>query len=252
MRAFIFFLSIVFHLIFVQWFIHLRMPIKIVYTEKIVDIRLLKNLSIDIPAEVLRPKVRKSSTIYPVTKNNHSINPAQSIDQTQIQEKLANNNGPSAAPTVPNPTNPLPSDNSLPGKFNFSVYSKDYQDVLNNYNRQSRRFKNETLSAEIAPDFQFDRFELKTWAQKILPVIQKNWNIPLVTETSPVNATFLTVIIEKDGTIFSNKVKKSAGVPVLDQAALNAVALSTPLPALPGDFPARSIELTLQFDYHWK
>lgn len=252
MRAFIFFLSIVFHLIFVHWFIHLRMPIKTVYTEKTVDIRLIKNLTLDIPAEVLRPKVGKLRTITPISKNSRRINPVSPIDQTQLQENITNNNESTAMLPVPDPKKPIPGDSSLPGKFNFSVYSKDYQDVLNNYNRQSRRFKNETLSAEIAPDFQFDRFELKAWSQKILPVIQKNWNIPLVTETSPVSATFLTVVIEKDGTVFSNKIKKSAGVPVLDQAALNAVAFSTPLPALPGDFPARSIELTLQFDYHYK
>jgi TonB family protein len=57
----------------------------------------------------------------------------------------------------------------------------------------------------------------------------------------------ITIVIEKNGKISSIKVKQSSNSDTFDQAAVNALRLSSPLPNLPQDFPNKNLEARFMF-----
>jgi TonB family protein len=57
----------------------------------------------------------------------------------------------------------------------------------------------------------------------------------------------IIIEIEKNGKISSLKVKQSSNSDTFDQAAVNALRLSSPLPNLPQDFPNKNLEARFMF-----
>jgi TonB family protein len=61
--------------------------------------------------------------------------------------------------------------------------------------------------------------------------------------------TLVKFTIQRDGTTTGYEVERSSGSPVLDLAALRAVAQTRKLPPLPGQFPNPTLTVHLNFEY---
>jgi len=91
------------------------------------------------------------------------------------------------------------------------------------------------------------RYNLAPWASKAVEVIQKNWDIPPTRPDNPDAAVEIVIVLQKSGQVSSTEVVASSNDRAFDQAARFAVELSSPLPPLPDDFPAASLEIALLF-----
>ena len=93
-------------------------------------------------------------------------------------------------------------------------------------------------------------YNLTPWAQKVLEIIVKNWNLPWVGRIPDKAIVKLAVVFRKNGEIASLELVEGTALDALDQAALNAVRMSFPFPSLPDDFPADLLEASIEFNYH--
>ncbi len=91
------------------------------------------------------------------------------------------------------------------------------------------------------------KYNLSPWASKVVELIQKNWDIPPTRPANPNSAVEITVVLLKSGQISTLEVISSSDDPSFNQAARFAVELSSPLPPLPEDFPAASLEISFVF-----
>jgi TonB family protein len=91
------------------------------------------------------------------------------------------------------------------------------------------------------------RYNLAPWASKAVEVIQKNWDIPSSRPPTADAAVEIVIVLQKNGRVSALEVVSSSQDPTFDQAARFAVELSSPLPPLPEDFPAASLEIALVF-----
>jgi hypothetical protein len=78
-------------------------------------------------------------------------------------------------------------------------------------------------------------------------LILNNWFIPILLPAQESDEFEIALIVQNDGRIASTEVIRTARIPELQQAALKALELSTPLPRLPREFPEKSLELRLVF-----
>lgn len=93
-------------------------------------------------------------------------------------------------------------------------------------------------------------YDLTPWALKVLEVIQKNWDLPLVGNLPDQTRVRIILMIRKSGDISSLEVVEGTILDVLDQAAVRAIRASLPFPALPADFPGDFLEAHFEFTYH--
>jgi hypothetical protein len=93
-------------------------------------------------------------------------------------------------------------------------------------------------------------YNLTPWAQKVLELIVKNWNLPWVGRIPDKAIVKLAVVFRKNGEIASLELVEGTALDALDEAALNAVRMSFPFPSLPDDFPADLLEASIEFNYH--
>jgi TonB family protein len=91
------------------------------------------------------------------------------------------------------------------------------------------------------------RYNLAPWASRVVEVIQKNWDIPSSRPANADAAVEIVIVLQKNGRVSAMEVVSSSQDPTFDQAARFAVELSSPLPPLPDDFPAASLEIALVF-----
>ena len=91
------------------------------------------------------------------------------------------------------------------------------------------------------------RADITEWAQKAVGLILNNWFIPILLPAQESDEFEIALIVQHDGRIASTEVIRTARIPELQQAALKALELSTPLPRLPREFPQKSLELRLVF-----
>jgi TonB family protein len=90
-------------------------------------------------------------------------------------------------------------------------------------------------------------YDLSPWARSVIGLIQKNWIIPSTLAAGPADTVEIAVVILKNGDISSAEILAPSDNKSFDQAALEAVEVSSPLPALPADFPAESLEISFVF-----
>jgi TonB family protein len=93
-------------------------------------------------------------------------------------------------------------------------------------------------------------YNLAPWAQKVLELIIKNWDIPWVSGLSGKTQVKVIIVVRKSGDVSSVELVEGTARDSLDQAALQAVRASAPFPALPGDFPGDFLEASVEFTYH--
>jgi len=93
-------------------------------------------------------------------------------------------------------------------------------------------------------------YDLSPWAQKVLEILVKNWSLPAVPMLPEKTAVRIILVIAKNGDLSSLEVVEGTALDVLDQAAVDAIRSSLPLPALPADFPGDFLEAHVEFSYH--
>ncbi len=112
----------------------------------------------------------------------------------------------------------------------------------------------ETYGARISRPgkaaFNINQIDISPWARDVVEKIQKNWTIPTSQDENGKNAVEITVSIAKNGDLLNISIRNSSAHPTLDQAALNAVRMSTPFPELPKDFPNDRVEAHFLFRYN--
>jgi len=82
--------------------------------------------------------------------------------------------------------------------------------------------------------------------------IRVNWyaNMPQLIRTGMQGVVTIRFTIHRDGRISDVTILKSSGVPPYDHAARKAIELSSPLNALPKDFPNSTERVTCMFYYN--
>jgi len=91
------------------------------------------------------------------------------------------------------------------------------------------------------------RYNLASWASKVVEVIQRNWDIPPTRPVNPDAAVEIVIVLQKSGQVTNMEMIASSDDRAFDQAARFAVELSSPLPPLPDDFPSASLEISFVF-----
>ncbi len=94
-------------------------------------------------------------------------------------------------------------------------------------------------------------YDLSPWARTVIELIQKNWAIPSTQMVRSEDTVEIAVVILKNGQISSAAIVSPSDNKTFDQAALEAVEGSAPLPPLPGDFPAASVSISFVFSQQW-
>jgi TonB family protein len=112
----------------------------------------------------------------------------------------------------------------------------------------------ETYGARISSpgmaSFNINQIDISPWARDVVEKIQKNWAIPPSQDLEGKRVVEIVVSIGKNGDLRNVGIRNSSAHPRLDQAALNAVRMSTPFPELPDNFPNDSLEVYFLFQYN--
>jgi len=98
--------------------------------------------------------------------------------------------------------------------------------------------------------FKVQGYDITPWAERVVNRIQSNWTVPLHQAASVSQAVGVSVIIDKNGKLTSTEILSSSRVDSLDQAAIEAIRLSSPFPSLPDDFPYKTLEAFFVFQYY--
>jgi len=93
-------------------------------------------------------------------------------------------------------------------------------------------------------------YDITPWAENAIARIQRNWTIPPARGREDKKAVEISIVVAKSGELLSFEIRNSSGLSHLDMAALKAIELSAPLPALPIDFPLDRLEADLLFQYY--
>jgi TonB family protein len=93
------------------------------------------------------------------------------------------------------------------------------------------------------------KYDFSPWANAVMNRIQKNWSIAAPADFAWKGEVGITVVIGKNGNLTLIEVIASSKIDALDQAAIRALELSLPFPALPADFPNSSLEVYFIFQY---
>jgi TonB family protein len=112
----------------------------------------------------------------------------------------------------------------------------------------------ETYGARISSpgkaSFNINQIDLSPWAREVVEKIQQNWAIPAIQDDGGKNVVEITVTIGKSGELLNVGIRNSSAHPTLDQAALYAVRMSAPFPALPENFPNDNLEAYFLFQHN--
>jgi TonB family protein len=93
-------------------------------------------------------------------------------------------------------------------------------------------------------------YDLTPWAEQVIALIQKNWDLPLVRDLPPKASVRILTMITKSGSLSSFELLISSSLAPLDRAAVRAIRTSLPFPPLPADFPADLLEAYFEFTYN--
>ena len=107
--------------------------------------------------------------------------------------------------------------------------------------------------AEQGPlSFETRWYDWGDYAQSMVSKIRVNWyaNMPQIIRTGMQGVVTIRFTIHRDGRISDITILQSSGVPPYDASARRAIELSSPLKALPADFPNATERVTCMFYYN--
>ena len=90
-------------------------------------------------------------------------------------------------------------------------------------------------------------FDIRPWAETVIERIEKNWIISSFREMPLEGMVTISVVVEKNGELSSIEIMNSSSSKTFEEAALNALNLSTPFPVLPHDFPDKNLSVEFEF-----
>lgn len=266
---FIFFvLSAALNLALFHWLLHTNIPLVEFKKEKIIEVIPVSAEKLVFTGEPAPPPITGPTP----TPSEAAAHPLSSQAAAPGKAPTRNQYTVSPGKINPSPVSKLkapPPDSPLPSLQDLSIYSENMQRLLRNFDRRrigtskaeaqgvsgtgsSVEMGSENLPGEEGEGqgfFNVRNYNLGPWAKQALSRIQENWSIPSISKQNTGNRVEITVLIEKDGTISSMQIKKSSTMEPLDQAALHALRLSSPLPHLPKDFPLENLTASLKFNY---
>jgi TonB family protein len=240
------------HLIVIYWIIRVEVPMLIYHgEEKVIAVVPVSAL----PADVMSP-ISQMGTVEKKLPGKETGKAARFPSGTAGTATVIESETPVEAPKLIAP----PADvKEIP---ELSIYSENIRDIIRNVNRKRESTGSEGTAAGVGESgagegsspvgrsqafFNIEDYDLSPWAKRVLLSIQKNWVIPIATEEIVDQPVEITIVIEKNGKISSIKVKQSSSSDTFDQAAVNALRLSSPLPNLPRDFPNNNLEARFMF-----
>jgi TonB family protein len=91
------------------------------------------------------------------------------------------------------------------------------------------------------------KIDLSPWARTVVELIQKNWAVPAVQPSVSEASVEIALVILKNGALRHLEVVSPSDDDEFDLAAREAIEMSSPLPRLPDNFPADSLEISLVF-----
>ena len=102
----------------------------------------------------------------------------------------------------------------------------------------------------IRLDIPSDRF--LPYLSRILIIVRRNWFtvMPESVKFGLSGRVGVLFAIARNGTVTKANFASQSGVRVLDQAAIAAISMSNPFPALPADFKGDRIVLQFNFAYN--
>lgn len=109
------------------------------------------------------------------------------------------------------------------------------------------------FAAEQGPlSFETQWYDWGDYAQSMVSKIRVNWyaHMPQIIRTGMKGVVTIRFTIHRDGHITDVTILRSSGVPPYDLAARKAIELSSPLRALPKDFPNPTERVTCIFYYN--
>ena len=138
------------------------------------------------------------------------------------------------------------------GTINFSKYLRsDLSGILPSKGQTtSGRPGTGRTGRRARASFKVQGYDITPWAERVVNRIQSNWTVPLRQIASASQAVGVSVIIDKNGKLASTEILSSSRVDSLDQAAIEAIRLSSPFPRLPDDFPHKTLEALFVFQYY--
>ena len=98
--------------------------------------------------------------------------------------------------------------------------------------------------------FDTQGYDLGPWVNRVVEIVRSNWLIPVAAELGMKGIVSVSFKVARDGTIRDLKMISSSTVPSFDQAAVRALQSSSPLPALPADFPRDLLPGIFRFYYN--
>jgi len=240
------------HLIVIYWIIRVEIPM-LIYPgeEKVITVVPISAL----PPELMSPGSQNVTAGKKLPGKETGL-AARSPSGTSGAATVIENKTPLEAPKL---IAPPPDVKEIP---ELSIYSENIRDIVRNFNRERASTGSPGTAAGVGESgtgentdsgsqgqvfFNIENYDLKPWAKRVLLSIQKNWVIPMATEQSVDQPAEIIIVIEKNGNISSIKVNQSSNSNTFDQAAVNALRLSSPLPNLPRDFPNKNLEARFMF-----
>lgn len=257
LRRTIFLLSVLLHLIVIYWIIQVEIPMLFYHgKEKVITV---------VPISVLPPDLMSP------TSQKGTAGKKLPGKETGLATRSSSGTGDAAATTTAETTGeeipveapkliaPPPDVKKIP---ELSIYSENIRNIVRNFNQKRASTGSEGTAAGVGERgagegsgpvgrsqafFNIENYDLSPWAKRALLSIKKNWLIPMATEESVDQPVEIAIVIEKNGKISSIKIKQSSNSNTFDQAAVNALRLSSPLPNLPRDFPDKNLEARFMF-----
>jgi TonB family protein len=93
-------------------------------------------------------------------------------------------------------------------------------------------------------------FDLGPWANRVVAIVKSNWIVPPAADLGVKGVVSVAFDVERNGTVENVHVISTSRIPSFDQAAVNALTVSSPLPPLPADFPRQSLGGIFRFYYN--
>ncbi len=215
------------------------------------------------PAQAAAPRKTVEPT-EPTKKKDPA--PVTAAEQTTGQPSM-----PGSAPAVSAKPAPVSKPKGLKAPLNPSYYLKpeNLEDVFNRIKQEEREktglegpidtsgavtpFEdNIVIDSAGKAYFESKGIDITPWARKVVEKINENWSLLPGFGTGGSGSrgeVGIAVAFNQEGRVVSDAVTRSSGMQYMDQAALNAIRMSSPYPRLPGRIPSGRLNVFFLFNY---
>ena len=169
----------------------------------------------------------------------------------------------SAPPVQMNPSPSSNDSNTIPLQVNPGNSQKKLSASLQDLDRYIRNQdggdggiyspKEGSPSGDTGSGVFFDTqgFDLGPWGNRVVAIVKQNWIVPVAAQLGLKGIVSISFEVEKaTGNFINLNIVSSSNIPSFDQAAINAMKSSNPLPPLPADFPRRTLGGVFRFYYN--